>query len=177
MTKFDESRRETTHRFPLFLADGKHFLYEAASHTVGTDSELHAIYFGSLDGAPPKHVVNARSRPAYAAGHLLFVRQKTLMAHPFDPGSGKVSGEAFPIVGNVQEDPGFYTAVFTVSDNGVLAYQQSGGSVDQFPLVWFDRGGKKLEELGAKGNVWVPRLSHDGRCVVFTIGDPGDLWS
>jgi len=176
VTKFDESRRETTHRFPLFLPDGKHFLYEAASHTVGTDSELHAIYFGSLDGAPPKHVVNARSRPAYAAGHLLFVRQKTLMAQPFDPGSGKVSGEAFPIVGNVQEDPGFYTAVFTVSDNGVLAYQQSGGSVDQFQLVWFDRGGKKLEELGAKGNVWTPRLSHDGRRVVFTIGDPGDLW-
>jgi len=176
VTKFDESRRETTHRFPLFLPDGKHFLYEAASHTVGTDSELHAIYFGSLDGAPPKHVVNARSRPAYAARHLLFVRQKTLMAQPFDPGSGKVSGEAFPIVGNVQEDPGFYTAVFTVSDNGVLAYQQSGGSVDQFQLTWFDRGGKKLEELRAKGNLWAPRLSHDGRRVVFTIGDPGDLW-
>jgi len=176
VTKFDESRRETTHRFPLFLPDGKHFLYEAASHTVGTDSELHAIYFGSLDGTPPKHVVNARSKPAYAAGHLLFVRQKTLMAQPLDPGSGKLSGEAFPIVGNVQEDPGFYTAVFTVSDNGVLAYQQAGGSVDQYQLAWFDRGGKKLEELSAKGNLWAPRLSHDGRRVVFSIGDPGDLW-
>jgi Tol biopolymer transport system component/tRNA A-37 threonylcarbamoyl transferase component Bud32 len=176
VTKFDESRRETTHRFPLFLPDGKHFLYEAASHTVGTDSELHAIYFGSLDGTPPRLVVNARSRPAYAAGHLLFVRQKTLMAQPFDSGSGKVSGEAFPIVENVQEDPGFYTAVFTISDNGVLAYQQSGGSADQYRLAWFDRAGKKVEELGAKGNVWAPRISHDGRRVAFTIGDPGDLW-
>ncbi len=176
VTKFDEARRETTHRFPLFLPDGKHFLYEAASHTVGTDSELHAIYLGSLDGALPKLVVNARSKPLYAAGHILFVRQKTLMAQPFDAGSGKLSGEPVPIVGNVQEDPGFFTAVFSVSDNGVLAYQEAGGSVDQFQLTWFDRTGKKLDALGSKGNIWNPRISHDGRRVVYTIGDPGDLW-
>jgi eukaryotic-like serine/threonine-protein kinase len=176
MTKFDVARRETTHRFPVFLPDGKHFLYEAGSHTVGTDSELHAIYLGSLGGEAPRLLVNARSKGLYAAGHLLFVRQKTLMAQPFDAKSGKLSGEPFPIVGNVQEDPGFFTAVFSVSDNGVLAYQEAGGSVDQFQLTWFDRGGKKLEGIGPKGSVWSPRISHDGRRVLFAIGDPGDLW-
>ena len=176
VTKFDESRRETTHRFPLFLPDGHHFLYEAASHTVGTDSELHAIYLGSLDGKPPRLVLNTRSKPLYAAGHLLFVRQKTLMAQPFDAKTGTLSGDAFPVVGNVQEDPGFFTAVFTVSDNGVLAYQETGGSGDQYQLTWFDRSGKKLQSIGPQGNVWNPRISHDGRHVVFTVGDPGDLW-
>ncbi len=176
MTKFDESRRETTHRFPAFLPDGKHFLYEAGSHSVGTESELHAIYLGSLGGEASKLLVNARSKALYAAGHLLFVRQKTLMAQPFDAKSGKLSGDPFPIVGNVQDDPGFFTAVFSVSDNGVLAYQETGGSIDQFQLTWFDRGGKKLESLGPKGPLWSPRISHDGRRVLFAIGDPGDLW-
>ncbi|HEX5854746.1 MAG TPA: protein kinase [Thermoanaerobaculia bacterium] len=175
-TKFDESRKETTHRFPSFLPDGKHFLYEAGSHTVGTESELHSIYMGSLSGEAPKHLVNARSKGLYAAGHLLFVRQKTLMAQPFDAKSGKLSGDPFPVVGNVQEDPGFFTAVFSVSDNGVLAYQEAGGSVDQYQLTWFDRSGKKLDAVGPKGNFNYPRISHDGRRVAVAIGDPGDVW-
>lgn len=175
-TKFDESRKETTHRFPAFLPDGTHFLYLAGSHSVGTESELHAIYLGSLDGKPPRHLVNARSKPLYAAGHLLFVRQKTLMAQPFDAKSGALSGEAFPVVGNVQEDPGFFTAVFSVSDNGVLVYQEEGGTVDQHQFTWFDRTGKHLQAVGPKGNIWNPRLSHDGRRVAFGQGDPGDLW-
>ena len=175
-TKFDEARKETTHRFPVFLPDGKHFLYLAGSHAVGTESELQSIYLGSLDGKPPRHLVNARSKPAYAAGHLLFVRQKTLMAQPFDAKSGTLSGEAFPVVANVQEDPGFFTAVFSVSDNGTLIYQEGGGAFDQHQLTWFDRAGKEIPAAGPKGNLWIPRISHDGRRVVFGQGDPGDLW-
>ncbi|HJW14977.1 MAG TPA: protein kinase [Thermoanaerobaculia bacterium] len=175
-TKFDDSRKETTHRFPVFLPDGKHFLYLAGSHAVGTESELHSIYVGSLDGKPPRHLVNARSKPLYAAGHLLFVRQRTLMAQPFDAKSGTLSGEAFPIVANVQEDPGFFTAVFSVSDNGLLAYQESGGAGDQHQFTWFDHDGKQLPNPEAKGNLWFPRLSHDGRRLLFAQGDPGDVW-
>jgi Tol biopolymer transport system component len=176
VTRFDESRKETTHRFPFFLPDGKHFLYLAGSHAVGTESELHAIYMGSLDGKPPRHLINVRSKPVYAAGHLLFVRQKTLMAQPFDARSGTLSGEAFPVVGNVQEDPGFFTAVFSVSDNGVLVYQEEGGTGDQYQFTWFDRSGKQLQAAGPKGNLWNPRISHDGRRVAFGQGDPADLW-
>jgi tRNA A-37 threonylcarbamoyl transferase component Bud32 len=176
-TKFDESRRETTHRFPVFLPDGRHFLYLAGSHTVGAESELHAIYIGDLGGKPPTFLVNARSKPLYAAGHLLFVRQKTLMAQPFDAGSGKLSGEAFPVVENVQEDPGYFTAVFSVSQNGTLAYQEWGATIDQYQMTWYDRGGKKLEGVGPRGEVWGARLSHDNRRVAYSIGDPGDVWS
>jgi eukaryotic-like serine/threonine-protein kinase len=175
-TKFDDSRKETTHRFPFFLPDGNHFLYLAGSHAVGTESELHAIYLGSLDGAPPRHLVNARSKPLYAAGHLLFVRQKTLMAQPFDARRGTLSGEAFPIAAGVQEDPGFFTAVFSVSNNGVLVYQEEGGNFDQHQFTWYDRAGKPLGAAGPKGNLWNPRISRDGRRVAFGRGDPGDLW-
>jgi Tol biopolymer transport system component len=176
VTKFDESRRETTHRFPWFLPDGKHFLYLAGSHSVGAESELQSIFMGSLDGRPGKLLVNARSKPVYAAGHLLFVRQRTLMAQPFDWKRGSLSADAFPIAENVQEDPGFFTAVFSVSQNGVLAFQETGGNVNQYQLTILDRSGKPVETVGAPGNLWAPRFSHDNRRLVGGIGDPGDIW-
>ena len=176
VTRLDESRRETTHRFPFFLPDGNHFLYEAGSHSVGTESEFHAIYIGSLDGKPPRLLLNVRSKPIFAAGHLLFVRQKTLMAQPLDWKRGKLNGDAFPLAENIQDDPGYFTAVFSASENGVLAYQEGGGSGGLHELAWFDRSGKKLETTGSPGDYWAPRISHDGRLIASGIGDPADLW-
>jgi Tol biopolymer transport system component/predicted Ser/Thr protein kinase len=175
-TKLDVSRNETTHRWPFFLPDGRHFLFFSGSHTAGAESELDAIFVGSLDGEKPKLLVNARSNAAYAAGHLLFVRQKTLLAQAFDPKSLKLTGEAFPIAENVQDDPGFFNAVFSVSDQGTLAYQEAGGTTGLSELTWVDRTGKKLEVLGDPADYFEPRISPDGRRVAVAIEDPGDIW-
>ena len=45
VTKFETSRQETTHRWPQFLPDGKHFLYFILSGR----EENTGIYVGSLD--------------------------------------------------------------------------------------------------------------------------------
>jgi Tol biopolymer transport system component len=176
VTKLDASRRETTHRWPWFLPDGRHFLFFSGSHSTGAESELDAIFVGSLDEETPKLLVNARSNAAYAAGHLLFVRQKTLLAQPFDPKTLKLVGEAFPIAEKVQDDPGFFNAVFSVSDQGTLAYQESGGTTGLSELVWVDRSGKKIDVLGEPADYYEPRISPDGRRVAVGIGDPGDIW-
>jgi Tol biopolymer transport system component len=178
VTRFDSSRRETTHRWPFFLPDGKHFLYFSGSHQTGTESELDAIFVASLDPAErPKLLVHARSLPEYASGHLLYVRQKTLFAQPFDVGRLEPKGEAVPIAENVQEDPGFFSAIFSASQNDTIAYQPAGGAIGLTQLVWFDRSGKKLEALEAPAEYWDPHVSRDGRRVAFAIGDPGDAWS
>jgi eukaryotic-like serine/threonine-protein kinase len=176
VTKLDSSRSETTHRWPTFLPDGRRFLFFSGSHSTGTESELDAIFVGSLDGEKPKLLVNARSNAAYAAGHLLFVRQKTLLAQPFDPKSLKLAGEAFPIIENVQDDPGFFSAVFSVSDQGTLAYQTASGSSGLSELTWVDRSGKRLDVLGDPADYFEPRISPDGRKVAVAIEDPGDVW-
>jgi hypothetical protein len=62
--------------FPWFLPDGEHFLYQEQ----GTDFP---IRIGSLDGREST-VVGAGSNPIYANGHLLFLREGTLMAQPFE---------------------------------------------------------------------------------------------
>ncbi|MEP6471312.1 MAG: protein kinase [Acidobacteriota bacterium] len=178
VTRLDASRRETTHRWPFFLPDGRHFLYFSGSHQTGAESELDAIFVASLDPAErPKLLVRARSHPEYAAGHLLYVLQKTLLAQRFDLDQLEPQGEPVSIAKNVQEDPGFFTAVFSASRNGTLAYQLGGGAVGLTQLVWFDRSGKKLEALEQPAEYWDPHISPDGRRVSFTVGDPGDAWS
>ena len=178
VTRLDPARRETTHRWPFFLPDGKHFLYFSGSHQTGTDSDLDAIFVGSLDSAErPKLLVHARSRAEYASGRILYVRQKTLFARTFDASRLEWQGEPVPVAENVQEDPGFFTAVFSVSPNGTLAYQLAGGAVGLTQLAWFDRSGKKLEALEQPGEYWDPRISRDGRRVGFSVSDPGDAWS
>ena len=176
VTTLDSARKETTHRWPHFLPDGKHFLYFSGSHSTGPESELDAIFVGSLDGKErPKLLVNARSQGIYAAGRLLFARQKTLLAQPFDLDSLSLEGNAVPIAEKVQDDPGFFNAAFSASDR-VLAYQESGGTAGFSELVWFDRAGKRLESVGEPADYWHPRLAPDGRRLAVGINDPGDLW-
>jgi tricorn protease-like protein len=54
------------------------------------------------------------------------------------------------------------------------------GSAETSELVWFDRSGKRIESLGDPANYAHPRISHDGRRVVFVVTDPQssdtDLW-
>jgi len=178
VTRFDSARRETTHRWPFFLPDGKHFLYFSGSHQTGAESELDSIFVGSLDAAErPKLLVNARSRAEYASGHLLYVRQKTLFAQRFDLGKLELKGEPAPVAEDVQDDPGFFSAVFSASQNGTLVYQRAGAATGLTQLVWFDRSGKKLEAMEEPADYWDPRISPDGRRVTFAIADPGDTWT
>ena len=66
LTKFD-SGKHTTHRWPEFLPDGKHFLFFATSHSGDTEQ---GIYFGSLADGSYKHVLDSDSGAQYASGYL-----------------------------------------------------------------------------------------------------------
>jgi len=44
--------------------------------------------------------------------------------------------------------PGTVIGVFSASQNGVLAYQTGDGDDGSFRLVWRDRDGTELEQIG-----------------------------
>jgi hypothetical protein len=60
-------------------------------------------------------------------GYLLFVRGKTLIAQGFDATRLELSGDAIPIAEQVGSNSIFGDAMFSVSENGVLAYR--GGAI------------------------------------------------
>lgn len=175
ITKVDESIH-TSHRWPFFLPDGKHFLYLAINHQNPQD-ENDAIYYASLDGKENRRLVRAFSTAQYASGSLLYLRNGVLLAQPFDPDSGELKGDAHPVANGVSEDGSTWRAIFTVSANGLLAY--SGGARSQSQLAWFDRSGRQLETVGEKfgglsGDI---RLSPTGDRVAFGVeGAVTDIW-
>ena len=174
VTKVD-SASHTTHRWPAFLPDGRHFLYFAADHN-DVQGEKTGIYFASLDGKENRRVVHTLAGAQYSSGRLLFLRQNTLLAQPFDPSSGTLSGEGVPVVEGVHFDLSTWHGVFGASAGGVLAYQP-GASAAGNRLVWFDRAGRQIGTLGERGNYFGSvRLSPDGKRAAAVIGDPGDIY-
>ncbi len=182
VTELDSSRQENSHRWPLFLPGGRHFLYMVRS----ARPEHMGFYAAGLDSRNPRRVLPTESLAAYAPGlrggpgHLLYLRAATLMAQPFDSGALQPIGSPFPVAESVMAGTGIYgLALFSASANGVLAYR-TGSAVGNMQLVWFDRQGKRLEAVGAPAPQMTPRLSPDGKRLAVARAMPGagtlDLW-
>ena len=159
--------KHSTHRWPWFLPDGKHFLFLAANHTGG-DPKQNGIYFGSVDNKEARLIVTAESAAQYASGYLLYRANTTLVAQPFDPQSGTLSGAAIPLMNNLRDDVGVWRSIFSVSQNGLMVYETGSASAVKSRLMWFDREGKSVPECDPeeKGIVDV-RLSPDNKKAAF----------
>src|SRR5262249_5698675 len=156
------------HRFPHFLPDGKQYLYLSQAVPKAGERESDVIYASSLGSKERKALLRVRSnalfaplRPGLSNGYLIFVRERTLLAQPFDAKELRFTGEAVPVGESVGFFANFGFATFAVSENGLLAYQ-SGGAGGASKLVWFDRTGKELETVGPPSDYGHPRVSHDG---------------
>ena len=174
VTTLDASRKEDGHWWPQFLPDGNHFLFLALS----TNPENNAIYAGSLDSPEKKLLLNAISSVVYVPqGYLLFNREGTLMAQPFDAERIELTGEAVPIAEEVQFNAVQGRTAFSVSENGVLAYRH-GPSTGNLRLAWIDRAGKAVETFGAPGGYLGIDLSPDGKRIAVHRHDAsgGDIW-
>jgi Tol biopolymer transport system component len=179
LTKPDASRLETTHRWPVFLPDGKHFLYLAANFTG--HREVNAIFVGSLDSPEKRQIVNTSGNVAYAdPGYLLYMRDQILVAQPFDLRRYALAGEPHTVSDEVLYFPQVDRAVFSASTGEVLVTQTGkGASLSQ--LMWFDRSGKPAGTVGAPGWYNNVRLSPDGRRIATDQTDSDglniDIWA
>lgn len=168
------------YRWPQFLPDGQRFLY------LATNGNENGIYMASLDTVDRRRLVLDNSNPEYvppssgnSLGHVLFVRQGTLMAQPVDPQTLDPKGDLFPVAERVTPGPNIGSTLYSVSENGILILQSAGDVTDR-QLRWFDRAGKEAGTVGAmarsRNSV---ALSPDGkRVAVERIADNGssDLW-
>jgi eukaryotic-like serine/threonine-protein kinase len=182
LTELDASRKEEFHLAPTFLTDGRHFVYLRISPSA---PEMSGSYVGTLDAKPDEqgaqrlmpyvvgltYVTAGDSDP----GRLLFLREGTLMAQPFDTKRLALAGNPVPIAERVGSfrDGGFFSA----SSNDVLVYRIDN---TDFQLAWFDR-------QGASSQAWEPgafrsaALSPDGARAVVSRTNPqdgakADLW-
>ncbi len=175
VTTVDSSRGDIRHYAPVFLPDGRRFIfYKAAS-----DPTKRGAYLASLDGgemnlllpldAPPVGVV--ANPAARDEGYLIFTRQGALLAQSFDFSRGQPLGEPLRIAQQVKMTRGIGTSDIqaSVSANGVLVLVEGGANRR---LTWFDRAGKKLGTLGSSGAYSIPRISRDDQRLAVGRLDP-----
>jgi eukaryotic-like serine/threonine-protein kinase len=173
VTILDRSRQEGAHRFPRFLPDGHRFLYLRISNKP----ENLGIYVGSIDTKPEEQSLKpllltdrqAMYAPSLAGGpgRLVFLRDTTLFAQPFDPARLELSGEPVPVADQVGSFAEANAGLFSVSASGVLAYRVGAGG-GQRRLTWFDPQGKVVGTVGDKGPYADPAISPDGTRVAVT---------
>jgi serine/threonine protein kinase len=171
VTEVEESAGTRTHRWPQFLPDGRHFLYLSRPRFGGRETDTHGIYLASLDVKEGRRVLQANSNVAFAQGHLIFLRDSTLMAQAFDARRLALAGEAFPIAERVDYDLATGRGAFSVSEAGLLAYHASPSSLGS-QLTWFSRDGGRAGTLGETGNFFNLQLSPDGKRATVDLLDP-----
>jgi serine/threonine protein kinase/Tol biopolymer transport system component len=176
VTALDESKKEPSHRHPWFLPDGQHFLYAAATAST---SAAHTIYVGSLDGRLRTPVTTSDTQATYADGYVLFVRQGTLLAQPFDATRLEVTGEPVVAARELSTNPAAAIGDFSASTTGVLTFRRANSGLPT-QLVWVDRAGRPLETVGEASDQTALQLSPDGRAVAISVLDPSkgsrDIW-
>ncbi|HWE51282.1 MAG TPA: protein kinase [Bryobacteraceae bacterium] len=164
--------------YPAFLADGKHFLYML----IDDDDAKRGVWLNSLSpesGADRRGrrlladysgVVYSPPQPGSRYSHLLFLRDTTLFAQPFDDRSLQLAGDPFPVAEHVsQGSDGQLDAAIDLNGNLVFATNVDRES----QLALLDRSGKVISKVGPSQGQTAVALSPDGTTVATTKGQSG----
>jgi eukaryotic-like serine/threonine-protein kinase len=150
------------HRSPVFLPDGRHFLFWSIDFRMPKGE---FIYLGDLETGLFKRVKEGAD-PVYVASGLLVYRYyyspSSLFAQRFDPEQGKLSGQPMPILRNIGIGEGGNTMI-SVNSRTLVA----GGLEDDHKFtVLIDRNSDELKHLENRRG-FIPRFSPDGEHVAF----------
>ncbi|MGZ4730597.1 MAG: protein kinase domain-containing protein [Terriglobales bacterium] len=179
VTTPDVSQYQVSHRWPVFLPDGRHFLYLACNFSGMLDKNT--IFLGSIDSDEKRRVVTASTNAVYAdPGYLLYWRDHALVAQRFNLHSFSLEGEPRIVSDAVQYFPQTNLAIFTVAGNTLVSQTGAGKGVNKSQLIWFDRHGKQTGVVGPPDQVSNPKLSPDGRRIAVdqtdTDGRHVNIW-
>jgi serine/threonine protein kinase/Tol biopolymer transport system component len=178
VTRFD-AEKDTSHRWPQFLPDGKHFLFLLRARISGKP-EVGRLALGSLDSPEATVLIEDATNAAYVEpGYIVYGRSNNLYAWRFDVARRRLVGQPSPVV---KEKVSFFEpknqSVFTASDSGVIVYLPE--AVPRTTLQWADAGGRNLGSLGPPGFYTGPRIAPDGTKVAYALADSSqglaDLW-
>jgi Tol biopolymer transport system component len=174
VTTFDVSREEVSHRWPVWLPDGRHFLFTARSRST----ENSGVYVGAANERPKRLPIRSDNSVGYAwPGFVLYLDGETLFGQRWDESRLDLSGQ--PVV--LAERVGVATnglGAFSTSNTGELAY--SGALSSSGRLTWFDRTGSQVGAVDTEGDYVDFRLSPDDKRLAASLVDPKtgnpDIW-
>jgi eukaryotic-like serine/threonine-protein kinase len=160
-------------RFPVFLPDGRHFLFVITR----APEEENGIYVGALGSSESRRILADESSVVFAADRLLFVRANTLIAQPFNPDNGAMTADPVQGATGVSTTSVVAYAPVTAAGEDLLIYEAGGSPAGPTQFTWYDRAGTPTP-LGSAGPNFEPALSPDGKAIAFLrlSRSGGDIW-
>ena len=134
-TSLDSSRQEYWHSWPVFLPDGRRFLFLALSK----DPAQTAVYQGTLGSTEIRRAFAGESRIGVAGAHVVTLSKGLLIAQAYDADRAQVSGPSTTIAERIASDAPQRSGGGLSVAGGVVAYRSA--SPDS-RLIWVDRTGR-----------------------------------
>lgn len=163
---------ESAHRSPTFLPDGS-ILFAA---TGGIPEPRLAVLRANSDDVSPIPI-DGHSPSYVTSGYLVYQNGERLLAATFDATKpARVGRET--ILADGLYSAGLTFPSYALSKEGTLAFIPGNEVFDQ--LIWVDREGRAIREIGEPGRHMYPRLSPQGDRALVSLqarsGDPRDIW-
>jgi serine/threonine-protein kinase len=177
LTTLDLNRHEKTHRSPVVLPGGRAIVFVIGTDDIASYDEAE-IVVRSLETGEQRTLVTGGYSPVYSpTGHLLYARNDTVFAVPFDADAMEVHGTAVQVLSQVATSPAYGSAEFDVSPDGTLAYVVGGRRPAGARLVRLDRRGTaELLPAPVLDYLTIETDPSGQRAVAMVAGANNTLW-
>jgi len=148
VTILDPKVLDGSHRFPVLLPDGHHFLFTFWTNQLQAANQVGGIYLGSLEKGVERRLSPDLSQAFLVGRDRIVVRRAgALVALPFDPKTFEIAsaGERITDQPRFSSSSGALAAAGTPA--GDLAYAPGSGEAGA-ELVWLDRQGERVGTFG-----------------------------
>jgi serine/threonine protein kinase/Tol biopolymer transport system component len=168
--------KRTVQRWPQVLPGSRSALFTA--YQFGADSEEANIEVLSFETGERKKLERGYFGRYLPSGHLVFVRQNTLFAAPFDLRHLVLTAAPKPILEDVSGPAYSGARNFDFSQSGTFVYL-SGTVGSNYVISLLDSIAAGLQPLhSGAGQYYQPRFSPDGKRLAFTVatGHGMEIW-
>ena len=166
--------------WPQFIAGTSKMLATRGGRGAYTDLSVDLI---DLESGEIKVIApNGLFGRFVSSGHVIFGRDEALWAQPVDPDTFELSGDAVPVIFDVEAVPAFGRANYDISNDGRLVYTSKSDfgpnfALNQIALV--NRlGDEQILEVTSGRHFW-PRINPNNTLLSLTTftedGNP-DIW-
>ncbi len=178
LTTLDEDRGEFSHRWPHAVPGGRAVVFTVGTRGINSADEATIALVSLETGERRDLYTGGYYAQVTPNGYLVFIRDATLFAIPFDIDRLEVVGSPAPVVQGITTEPGPGGAQYGFANNGTLVYVSGEVEVPQYPVVWVDREGGVSKLWDADSSYASPSVSPDGRRLALSImrDNNWDVW-
>ncbi len=172
VVRIDRAHGVTRVGWPVYLSDGRRFLYLARG------KELEGTLMLAEPGHPARTIGPLTSRVEFiSADSIVFSRDGQLVVQKIDLRSARMIGATRAIAPKVRYFISTAQANFAASPAGTLVWASER---DVSQIAWFDRAGERTGTVADPGDILGLALSPDGHRLLFDRARPDlgsyDVW-